>query len=685
MKKIYYPSPLKSGLDKNIDYGDPFIYRFNGEYYLFTTGANPIRTQGHVYKSLDLVNYEYLGHFTSDPLAVGAFAPEIIYWNSYFYLATSPLGKGHYIFKSKNIEGPYERITDNIGLLIDGSFTIDKNNKLHFLYASRQGIMMCEMDENGNTKNHHQVTSSLEGWTEGASIVQRNGKYYLFYCGNHFQATGYRIQCAVSEDITGPYIDISNNPLLIDTDDKYTRLGHSSETISLDLNSRLMMYHSKTRFNGPREIFLSRIRFSNDNVALNHSSLYRSEFNLPTYENRNVIFNDDLCLSNLKMNKLVNIECLINNGIIFLFSYVNENNYSYLSLIDNKVLLIKRRNNKDKIIHSFEVGFNFIFPHTFRLLKEDNNINLYIDDVYISHINDSLFNRGYVGYKKINENAEYGYFSFFNINMKEEKEITLPGMILSNEIKAINDFEYEIKIKNNKDNFYHLSASLIFDEDIILNINNQEFSLKKNQHLFKDDNLYIGKIFLKKKDVIKIKTNKKIEINYLNLLVDRTFDIYNNFSKKGNYLISNDKIDNYFLFPDLASYPTLSLDFKILNNRRYHGFGFLFNVTNFSKEDFQCREHYNGLLLEYDGHLLNLIEVNYKRNTLGDFRLNIEENIIHNLKIEYYQKELFVYLDNNLIKKFFINSKRNIGRYGFYMASGTEVEFISFKKEEPLL
>ena len=104
MKKLYYPSPLKSGLSKDIDYGDPFIYRFNGEYYLFATGANTIKTQGHVYKTKDLINYTYLGQFSDDEVSKGAFAPEIIYAYSYFYLATSPLGRGHYIFRSKNIE-----------------------------------------------------------------------------------------------------------------------------------------------------------------------------------------------------------------------------------------------------------------------------------------------------------------------------------------------------------------------------------------------------------------------------------------------------------------------------------------------------------------------------------------------------------------------------------------------------
>ncbi|MGM9873897.1 MAG: family 43 glycosylhydrolase [Bacilli bacterium] len=686
MKKIYYHTPLKNGLDKKIDYGDPYIYRYNGSYYLFTTGASPKRTQGHVYKSKDLVNYEYLGQFSNDEIALGAFAPEIIYAFSYFYLVTSPLGKGHYVFRSKNIEGPYERITDNIGLLIDGSFTLSKDNKLYFLYASREGIMMAKMDKDGKTKNHHLISSSLDGWTEGGSIVQRGGKYYLFYCGNHFLAEGYRINCAISDTLEGPYVDIKNNPLLIACELKYTRLGHSSETISPDLCSRLIMYHGKTSKMAPRDILLAKLRFDNDLVSVNHSTLYRSEFSAPTFEESNISLNEEnIYLSDKKMNKEVNIEAFFNDSVNLLFSYKNSSFYSYIKLVDGNICLFKKRNDKDRLVHCFKTGFEMNYPHTLRLLKEDNSINLYIDDAFISSVDASLFNYGYVGYQKVNEYSKCGYLCFFNIKNDNNHPITIPGSILNNELVKINDNEYQVKILSSKDDYYHLSLSMSFDSDLILNINDQEFKIQKNQHYFNDDNIYVGKVFIKKNSIIKIKTSAKTDIKYLNLILDRQFKIYNSFLKKGNYLVSNQKNDNYFLFSDIASYPSLSMDFKILNNRRYHSFAFLINVTDFSKEDFQARYHFNGLMVEYDGHLVNISEVNYQKNDLFDFRLEIEENKIHNFKIEYYQNYLYLYFDNNLIKKFLMNSKRNVGRYGFYMANGTDVEIINFKKEESLV
>lgn len=685
MKKLYYPSPLKSGLSKDIDYGDPFIYRFNGEYYLFATGANPIKTQGHVYKTKDLINYTYLGQFSDDEVAKGAFAPEIIYAYSYFYLATSPLGKGHYIFRSKNIEGPYERITDNIGLLIDGSFCLDKDNKLHFLYASRRGIMMCEMDKDGNTKDHHLISSSLSGWTEGGSIVQRGEKYYLFYCGNHFQAKGYRINCAVSDNIEGPYLDIKNNPILIDTDTKYTRLGHSSETISTDLSSRLIMYHTKRNKEAPRQIFLSKIRFYKDNVAISHSDIYRSEFALPTYENRDIKFNNEFCLSNKKMNVDVNIEGFINEGINLIFSYVNDNNYSYISFVNKKITISKRKRGKDKIIRELDLKFDFSYPHTVRLLKEDGNNNLYIDDVYISSIDNCLYSKGLVGYKKISENYQCGYFCFFNIDNSYHYKVPIPGTILNNDLIKINDNEYILKTLSKKDAYYHLSLSIENTEDFILEINNKQFVVNKEQQNEKIDNRYIGTIFLKKNEEIHLKTSKKIDIESLNFIINKEYEVYNNFVNKDGILYSNDIVDNYYLFSEIASYPTLSLDFKIDKKSRYQNFGFIFNVTDFSKEDFQCRYHFNGLMLEYDGHLLNFSQVNYKKEIIYDFRLDIEEGKIHNLKIEYDKKQLYIYFNNTLIKQFFVNSTRNIGRYGFFMSSGAKVEIINFKKEEPLL
>ena len=87
---------------------DPFVYRFNGKYYLYpTTNGRAVRC----YVSSDMFSWEpvdngvngrgYCYEYSKDGIAAPKdgtpFAPEVIYFNGMFYMITSPSGKGHYI------------------------------------------------------------------------------------------------------------------------------------------------------------------------------------------------------------------------------------------------------------------------------------------------------------------------------------------------------------------------------------------------------------------------------------------------------------------------------------------------------------------------------------------------------------------------------------------------------------
>ena len=117
---------------------DPFIYRFCGLYYLIYTAPKGLKC----YVSKDLIHYKEvdnginpLGYIAVNDKLVHAFAPELIYWDGYFYIVTSMSGNGHYILRSNNIIGPYDFITDNLEELIDGSFYIDnKFNKFLLIF-----------------------------------------------------------------------------------------------------------------------------------------------------------------------------------------------------------------------------------------------------------------------------------------------------------------------------------------------------------------------------------------------------------------------------------------------------------------------------------------------------------------------------------------------------------------------
>ena len=77
-----YQNPIAVFNDQGakMDAADPFVMRFNGKYYLYTTGAEEIR----VYESEDLVHWTFKGHCTRNGQGRIAYAPEVFYWRGAF-------------------------------------------------------------------------------------------------------------------------------------------------------------------------------------------------------------------------------------------------------------------------------------------------------------------------------------------------------------------------------------------------------------------------------------------------------------------------------------------------------------------------------------------------------------------------------------------------------------------------
>ena len=112
-------------------FGDPFVMRYNGTYYLYVStkdGCTGIKC----WSSPDLVNWTYEGLCTKAVETCGAYAPEVYYYNGYFYMYTSPAGNGHYVLRSTSPTEGFEVVTDNMGMSIDGSVFIDNDGKWYF-------------------------------------------------------------------------------------------------------------------------------------------------------------------------------------------------------------------------------------------------------------------------------------------------------------------------------------------------------------------------------------------------------------------------------------------------------------------------------------------------------------------------------------------------------------------------
>ncbi|MBQ7848694.1 MAG: family 43 glycosylhydrolase [Clostridia bacterium] len=239
------PIPVQNDRGINMDAADPFVLRFNGRYYLYTTGAEEIR----VYESEDLVHWTFRGHCTRNGEGRIAYAPEVFYWRGAFYMITSPSGNGHYIMRSDSPLGPFDRVTENFGYSIDGSLFAGDDGKLYMLnLPGNRSISITEIDESrliprGVNKS---TGVTLNHWTEGPGLIRRGEWYYLTFTGNHYLSAGYRVAWASRKGSPlGRYTQLNDHTLLINSvfKDPFTGLGHSASFHGPDLDSIYASYH----------------------------------------------------------------------------------------------------------------------------------------------------------------------------------------------------------------------------------------------------------------------------------------------------------------------------------------------------------------------------------------------------------------------------------------------------------
>ncbi len=256
---------LATGPDGQYGIGDPFVMRFNGKYYLYPSTSDPCDGI-KVFQSEDLINWTDMGYAVapSENTVHGAYAPEVIYYNGWFYLCQSRAGQGHYIYRS---ESPTEGFTlvstspgdpdhinyGNLGMGIDGSFYVADDGKLYLLHTSTPSGLKYNLisdldnicyDTLGAPKTLGDA--NLRGWIEGPGIIRRGEYSYLTYTGNHVISKGYRIAYSYAKNLENlsNFVQPRDNVTIIDTDPDHYGLGHSSNFVGPDLDSIYTAYHN---------------------------------------------------------------------------------------------------------------------------------------------------------------------------------------------------------------------------------------------------------------------------------------------------------------------------------------------------------------------------------------------------------------------------------------------------------
>jgi GH43 family beta-xylosidase len=426
-------------------YGDPFVMRYNGMYYLYvSTKDNSVGIR--CWSSEDLVNWTFEGYCSNDPLTRSAYAPEVYYYNGYFYMYTSPAGNGHYVLRSTSPTKGFEVVTNNMGMSIDGSVFIDNDGKWYFYTAGHGAMQVYDMTsptrmQYGRPLNSVSVNG---GWTEGPMVVYHDGYYYMTYTGNHVLSPSYRILYGVSKDSPLSFDEMpDHNPLLISTSDAVFGIGHSSTVKGPDLDSYYIVYHALLDTLPNRTMNIDRIVFNGKKMEiLGPTTTSQQVPDLPDVYHRfepgsslkgwslqgSLSGGSGLGLSadSMLVSKTpfegdftaeYNVTSIGDGGMAgALFAYTDSQNYGacYFSPAEQKVIIeITVEGNTTrtevKTVRSFKEDTRFDCLQSLQIERAGKDYTFYMNDRLLCTVSDSELTGGAIGYITKGAEASFGF------------------------------------------------------------------------------------------------------------------------------------------------------------------------------------------------------------------------------------------------------------------------------------
>ncbi len=411
---------LEGQWGNNYGLGDPYIYRFNGVYYLIcSTQYGQKGVKG--WKSVDLMNWEPVdngvnkrGYIVSDSIdeSFDAWASEVYYLDGTFYLVESRNGKGHYVMKSDSPEGPFEVLTDQmIDNNIDGSMYMDIDGRMVLLTADSYmaaAYFADDMKSVGDKELLRNVTMS--GWTEGPELITVNGIRYYFFTGNGVTQKAYRMDyCFNSADksITDQNSIQQGKNVLLNTEDDWYGLGHGCLIMGPDLDSYYMGYHNSFSEgnNTGRRFNLSRLLFNGTDVMMQHTGLYDNIVpSLADYVEADftrLTKSEELLLSSDATKDSFTIEFNVAGSGKMIFSYQDHKNYGYIDFNGNTLSIHKVSDGQDEVKANVPTyrSFNTEVLHAIRIGYKDGLMDVSFDSQEIANdVEVGEFRGGKVGY-----------------------------------------------------------------------------------------------------------------------------------------------------------------------------------------------------------------------------------------------------------------------------------------------
>lgn len=689
-----YKNPLVARNFKDAHYGDPFVFRYMGVYYLYvSTPADQIYIR--CYRSKDLVNWEFLTIAAIDPLLQASYAPEIIYAYNKFYLITSPGGQGHYIFTADKPEGPYKRLTNNIHSMIDGSFFVSGDGVLHLLRADHHGIALLDVSEDGKLSNRRNLGTYLGAWTEGPGLFYREGLYYLTYCGNNLISKGYRVAYATSKDYDKNFVPGINNPIIISTMEGYTGFGHNSNVLGPDLDSWYAIYHTmEENENGflPRKFFVDKLHFSKTLMHLGTSDFSRSIPPRPKYETftpiKDFILENNLLFSTTAPGVLFTFETSFRGSKTSLYlGYQNDDNYVKFNF-DRNALTITTKKSGETLVRHQPLNFNFTYTHTVRVINSKDRAELLVDNAPIATF--TTIPVGKIAFGDYQDLFYTAYSNHANGSSDVGAPAVIPGILNVTQTNSQNELDLcatdNMFVKKLEDDKYHYIAKengkyglfmyAKIDDEVKLLVNGKAVKLYKTISEYDYLSYYLGDYELEEKGVLNIKViSGNIYYKFINVSKYVPLQIQDTWQKSGKQYEPTLNRDSYYLDTLQMGDYDVSVSFKVDELHPYDVFGIILGSHQYSNKHFQARYPLLGYLAGFEGGLLIFDRFSYAKERIYDRPLEINLGIIYTLRATLNNGLARVYINDKLYIETTVSDVASVGSIGLYASLGAKVTF----------
>lgn len=687
--------------DVSLGAPDPFIYKYNGLYYLICT-----RHKGLVMMySNDLIYWEYVndngGIVSGDENIIDAFAPELTYFNGYFYIVASPSGNGHYIWRSTDICGPYEKCQDQFNELIDGSFFIDTDGNKYFLRATETGIVSKRFKENDKITSFKLFEDDsfyfddtiIGNWTEGPFMLKRYGIYYLTYTGTHFLSDAYRVDYSSGNSYKEDGLEYRGTALL-STSNEFYGLGHSMSFVGPNLDSYYIAYHNMSS-NGNRFLNISRLVFDEaGNMLVNGVKVKKNPaIQRPDYE---CYVEKSEFYSEKQFNKKafsVEFNFKGKNAKLYL-SYINGENNQYMKLVNEGIAFIDCENGiEQEILNCKLKGLtNLESFHSIRLQYKNSKIVVYLDNIEIINKANFKVKKGRIGFVNNELPKAYLAYSYYSFGSSDIETIKEGEFFVDNCLKEKDDYKTFFEINDSsRYMIYVYSSKKTMFKDICIDGK----KIKESFVTYQDNNL-LETIELKKGihsiSFICPRKSKNLKFKIVKCDIEPLINMDNIFEESNvywRYLLTED--NGIYLENDrnaiISKHKYTNFRMSVLmdligNPELVHRFvGLIACCNNYSKSNgFENGYSLQGYMLVLDRKFAYVIDSNYAHfKVLKKCKLNGKRKF--ELAICKTENDISFYIDNVKIYELSASNKYISGHCGIYNYHASAI-FKEYKLEK---